>query len=448
MRPILRFPAWVALAAVLLPTFLWAGAPDERVRWLAEHALAVRSIAPADAEVSDLKPLAQWIGNARVVALGEVTHGDGAAFLAKARLVRFLHEEMGFDVLAWESGFFDVPMVDAALRSGVPLDEVGSRGLYRVWWNSAEVVPVLAYVRSTLSTRSPIQTVGFDCRVSLERSRSELFPASIFQFFDRLDPRLISPQERKDLTAMSIGLLPTDYYAHPGERRYNRELPRRLISVIDQRRPELLVHAGPREIDYVRQSLVSLLNMDHALGGQEGTGHSEDGYTRDTAMAENLRWLLDGPLAGHKVIVWAHNYHVLKDLADPGPAAAVRKSRPPYAGPMGRYLAEALGRDLYVIGFLAHHGRYAYADAAEPPQDLPKVEPGSLEGLFHAVGKPWLLLNLRDLPPDHWLHKPLPTGIYFYEARTTDVPRLYDGVFFIDEMTPSTAVRPVAKPPG
>src|SRR5436305_10383246 len=88
-------------------------APDPgRVRWLSEHALPVRSIAPADEDFSDLMPLVGWIGSSRVVALGEGTHGDGAMFLAKARLVRFLHQVMGFDVLAWEAGFFDVPRVD------------------------------------------------------------------------------------------------------------------------------------------------------------------------------------------------------------------------------------------------------------------------------------------------------------------------------------------------
>ena len=136
-------------------------APDAgEVRWLAEHAVPVRSIAPEDEDFSDLMPLVGWIGSSRVVALGEVTHGDGAMFLAKARLVRFLHQVMGFDVLAWEAGFFDVPLVDAALRADVPLPEAAARGLYRIWWKSVETQPVFAYVRSTQATLHPILTRG------------------------------------------------------------------------------------------------------------------------------------------------------------------------------------------------------------------------------------------------------------------------------------------------
>ena len=408
---------------------------DDRVRWLAEHAVAVRSTAPADEDFSDLQPLVTKIGSARVVALGEVTHGDGAAFLAKARLVRFLHQKMGFDVLAWEAGFFDVPLMDAALRSDVPLEEAAKRGLYRIWRTSQEVQPVLAYVRAAQETTRPIENVGFDCRVTTEASRSELFPASIFEFFDRLDPALISKQERADLTAMSGGLVPAEYYEKPGERRYNRDLPRRLVATIDQRRSDLLVRASPREIDHIRQSLVSLMNMDRALGGQAGTARSEDGYNRDTAMAENLLWLLDGPLKGRKVIVWAHNYHVLRDLMSSG-----GDQGRPLSGPMGRHLAKALGRDLYVIGFLAHHGRMG--EAGEEQSDIPPASPDSLEGLLHATGKPRLLLDLRSLPQGHWLRAPLVNGVYFYEPQPTDLPRLLDAVFFLDEMTPSTALGP------
>ena len=440
-----RVLAVLSVLFVLSPSFAAEPEPtDPHVRWLAEHAVAVRSIAPADEDFSDLMPLLGWISSARVVALGEVTHGDGAAFLAKARLVRFLHQAMGFDVIAWESGFFDVPLVDAALRSDVPLQEAASRGLYTIWANSVEVQPTLAYVRSTRGTPHPIQIVGFDCRVSTERSRSELFPASIFAFFDRLDPNLISKPERADLTAMSVGLVPADYYEHPGERRYNRDLPRRLIAVIDARRAELLARYSPRQIDYVRQSLVSFMNMDRALGGQAGTGKGDNGYGRDKAMAENLLWLLDGPLSGHKVIVWAHNYHVLRDLPQAGAADEMTKNGS-LAGPMGMHLSRALGRDLYVIGFAAHHGRYGYA--GEKPEDLPAVDSGSFEGLLHAVGRPWLLLNLRGLLSDHWLNGSLSSGFYFYEQQTTNMPRLYDAVFFLDEMTPSTAVGTPKDPP-
>ncbi|HEX5720591.1 MAG TPA: hydrolase, partial [Thermoanaerobaculia bacterium] len=99
--------SWICLA-LLLMSFPALGQDPEQVRWLAGHTVAVRSVDPADEDFSDLMPLVQVLGKARVVQLGEATHGDGATFLAKGRLIRFLHQVMGFDVLAWESGIFDV----------------------------------------------------------------------------------------------------------------------------------------------------------------------------------------------------------------------------------------------------------------------------------------------------------------------------------------------------
>lgn len=65
------------------------------IKDLREHVVDIRSIDPTDEDFSDLGCLASLIGNARIVQLGESTHGDGAAFAAKVRVVKFLHRELG-----------------------------------------------------------------------------------------------------------------------------------------------------------------------------------------------------------------------------------------------------------------------------------------------------------------------------------------------------------------
>ncbi|HEX9670096.1 MAG TPA: erythromycin esterase family protein, partial [Thermoanaerobaculia bacterium] len=247
-------------------------------------------------------------------------------------------------------------------------------------------------------------------------------------------------QERADLTAMSAGLVPKDHWDRPGERHYNRALPQRLVATIDARRQELLRFVGPREIDFARQSLVSLLAMDRALPADVEAGNA-DGYSRDTAMAENLLWWLNGPLRERKVIVWAHNYHVFTDAFSPRGPAPGR----PHAGSTGRFLEQALGEALYTIGFSAHSGVYRYADAAldEGPVEI-EAAPGALEDLLHRTGKPYLFVDFRALPADHWLRAPLAAGFNFHEPIERDWPRLLDAAFFIDRMEPSAALPPPA----
>lgn len=75
-------------------------------RWPASAVVPIRSIDPEDDNFADLRPLKKYLGKARIIQLGEQSHGDGATFFAKQRLIRFLHKEMGFNVLAWEAGFF------------------------------------------------------------------------------------------------------------------------------------------------------------------------------------------------------------------------------------------------------------------------------------------------------------------------------------------------------
>jgi len=428
MNPTMAILGFALLACP--PVF---GQDPGQVQWITEHSVTVRSIDPADEDFSDLMPLVQVIGKARVVQLGEATHGDGATFLAKARLIRFLHKVMGFDALAWEAGIADARGVDEALRAGLPSAEAAGRGLYNVWHNQ-EVMATLDYVRASQATDRPITLVGFDCRVSMPDVRARLFPERIFAFFDRLDPALISKKEREDFTAMSVALVPAEYYLKPGLRALNRELPKRLAETIDRRRDELLIHFSPREIDYVRQTLVSLMAMDRALGPGD-TKPFENGYTRDTAMAENLLWWLNGPLADRKVIVWAHNYHAMNDFYTAEISEANRKSG---FGPMGRFLKEALGADLYTVGFTAHGGDALSMEDARPAP----VKPGALENLFHAAGRPWLFLDYSRLPADHWLRKPMSASFYFNEpSEDVDWTRIYDGVFFLESQKPATMLK-------
>ncbi len=438
MKTMYRFflsQAWIVTLG--LASALAADEPDgakiaRRIAWLRDNTTVVTTLAP-DADPSDLRPLIDAIGTARVVQLGEANHGDGATIEAKARLIRFLHQEMGFDVLAWEAGFFDCREMDAGLRGTEPVADVAARCLYQIWWKSAEIETFLGDVRATWLTPRPLRVVGFDPRVSTELGRQERFPRFVFEFFDRFDTALISAQERADLTAMSLGLVPADYFYNPGERHYNRALPRRLVAVIDERGDELRRLFSAAEIAWARQALVSLMMMDRALAGGGGRGAAPDGFSRDTAMAENLLWWLRGPLAEEKVIVWAHNYHVQEGLV--GGTFVPSK---PFLGPAGHNLHKALGEEVYTVAFLSHSGANGYP--GEEPVTLPEPAPESMEAMLHATGHPVLFLDLLNRGEDHWLRGSWSAGFNFYKPRATDWSRHYDAIFFIDVQRATTLI--------
>jgi erythromycin esterase len=147
---------------------------DPRVRWLARHAIRLRSVSPADRDFSDLEPLRPVLDGVRVVFLGEPSHGDGTVFLAKTRLIEFLHQRLGFDVLAFESGLYDCARAWERLRSGEDAATAVPRGVFPIWTASRELQPLLAYLEEAARSARPLELAGFDDQLTSSASREEL----------------------------------------------------------------------------------------------------------------------------------------------------------------------------------------------------------------------------------------------------------------------------------
>src|SRR5690349_6407715 len=126
--------------------------PDARVAWVKGAAHPIRSLT-YDGDFSDLRFLATALQGKRLVQLGESGHGVSEFSLAKLRLIKYLHEELGYDVIAFESSLFACWDADARAES------LGANGLlvscpFTVW-HVAEVLPLFEYVESTKKTARP-----------------------------------------------------------------------------------------------------------------------------------------------------------------------------------------------------------------------------------------------------------------------------------------------------
>src|SRR5262249_30742521 len=139
-----------------------------------EHAAEIDSIDFDDNEFDDLEAFGKAVGNARMVMLGEQTHGDGTAFRAKARLIRFLHEELGFDVLAFESGFYDMHKVWERIRAGDDAAKAARSGMFGMWSQSRQVRPLIDYIGERADSSRPLELTGFDCQFSGRASKDHL----------------------------------------------------------------------------------------------------------------------------------------------------------------------------------------------------------------------------------------------------------------------------------
>ncbi|MFB3826926.1 MAG: erythromycin esterase family protein [Bryobacteraceae bacterium] len=395
---------------------------------LSRDALSIRSIDPNDDDFADLMPLKRMIGDSTVVQLGEQSHGDGATFYAKARLVRFLHEKLGFDVLAWESGFFECEEMNRALASALPAQEAFQQGIYGQWSRGRLLVPLFEYVRCTLRTSRPLRQTGFDMQYWwLGAGGSvESYPKRLFQLFDRLDPALASPGDRKTITNLRAALRDAGVYkAAKEEREKNRAAIERLAAALRNRAASAI---DKREMRFFHKTLQNLSTLEE-LRATSNYG------LRDLKMAENLVWLANEWYAGQKIIVWASSVHVARNLS----SVDTRTPQFSYKNSvsMGQVLHEQLGKAVYTIGFTAYRGQRGtpmmpQAVTLEPPSA------GSLETLFHAAGHPFAFVDFRGLPSGHWLRKPIMSRPFGYVQMLSDWTNNFDGMFFTDVMFPST----------
>ena len=95
----------------------------------------------------DLEFLRDLVGDARVVALGENTHGARDFFEMKARILRFLVEEMGFDTFAIEATWPESLRLDRYVRTGEGDPAMLLAGLYFWTWNTESVLEMIEWMR-------------------------------------------------------------------------------------------------------------------------------------------------------------------------------------------------------------------------------------------------------------------------------------------------------------
>ncbi len=396
-----------------------------------EHAVVLRSIDPQDTDFSDLAPLARALKGVQVLQLGEASHGDGATFMARRRLLRFLNAEADFDVLAWESGLWDVTQLERELQREGSVRNVAAERIARPWLSSELALGVFEDARRTHDGDHPWEMTGFDCQSGSLRDMNALGE----RLADLLDGvgAPFEPEDEERARNLSSLLMSLQMVDADGRKGLLAQAERMHAHVVEAR-AALAGEIGERETDLLARSLWSLgrfLALYDHIFDQGGINTVADNRIRDEAMGANLVWLARERFAGRRIATWVATFHAARALPELEPYDGM----PDYTGAvtMGDVVHAELGDSAYTLAFCTYSGRVGTMSGTT---DIEPAETGSIEERLHRLGHPYVFVDLRSLPADHPLREPQlgrPMGHGTLRARW---PQHVDGLFFIDEMYP------------
>jgi erythromycin esterase-like protein len=329
----------------------WASAGAQQpVDLIRKYSTPVRSIAPNDSDYTDLEPIAKAIGDARIVMLGEMDNGDGETIRAKTRLVQYLHQKLGFTVLAFESDFNGVNWLWETQKSGY----AALRAVTHIWTDVAEFREMERYIARYSHGPDPLFVAGIDCQIydaeeifNFTVRAPKLFEALGYDVKDPVYPDYITSLVRANDYDTAKRLTDTTI-------RFLRNQTVRILNDLKER-PEL----DPTGLWY--QTFNNLMGnaANCWLNRNVPVGYNflqlkHDGTLHEKQMADNLRWLADERYKGKKIIVWALNRHITKNIDQLD--VRISNYRRGLNTTLGAEAFRRYGNDLYILGFTSALG--------------------------------------------------------------------------------------------
>ncbi len=364
----------------------------------ADVVAAIRSDArPLIGDSRDYDALLDAIGDARIVLLGEASHGTHDFYRERARITKRLIRERGFTAVAIEGDWPDAYRVNRFVR-GAGRDggaEEALRGFRRfpTWmWRNADVLDFVGWLRAHNDGLSnPGATVGF---YGLDLYSLGASIEAVVGYLDENDPAA-AERARRRYECLQPYAGESSEYGRAVLLGVNESCRRHVLSE--------LVELRRRAADYLRRD-GAVAEDEYFFAEQNAAlvADAEEYYRtmfgdaaaswnlRDRHMADTLDHLMahmDRHDGSGRVVVWEHNSHV-------GDARATQMAQRGELN-IGQLMRERHPRNVALVGFTTHAGTVTAASAWGAPAERMRVRPaldGSYEALFHEVGIPAFLL--------------------------------------------------------
>ena len=393
--------------------------------------------------------------DARVILLGEASHGTSEFYRARAAISRRLVEHHGFNIVAVEGDWPDCATIDRYVRHR-PWREGELKAFERfpTWmWRNREFDGFVRWLREHNDQRPYERMAGF---YGLDLYNLSGSMRAVIDFLEEKDPELAHLAHRRYGCLDPWAEEPQLYGRHALMEGYARcevgviqmlkDLLQKQVDCFAPECDEWLDAAANARL--VKDAEAYYRVMYH--------GSAESWNLRDTHMFETLNMILDAK-PGSKAIVWAHNSHI-------GNAAFTDMGMHRDELNIGQLAKEKWDAEARLIGFGTHRGTVAAADDWDEPMKIKSVRPSlpeSHERMAHDSGIERFLLDLRPDEIDPRLRDELAEPrlerfigvIYRPETERWShyseaiLPRQFDAYVWLDETTAVTPL-PAEQRPG
>ena len=253
---------------------------------LSEAAWPIDTAAPGNS-LQDLDPLYDAIGPARIVAMGEATHGTSEFFSLKDRIFRLLVERMGFTVFAMGTPWRDGLAVDRYVTTGQGSARAALAGLLPIW-DTREVLDLIEWMRAynlTRGARPMLRFVGIDMQ-----DNPVILEDDILSFIWAARPADLAPA-----TTHLHNLLQFD--KSNAEQAADVAAVEKMLAADD-------TAVAPERALQLEHSLEILRQVAEMKTDSDET---DQGNSRDRSMAQNVQWVATTLFPHARIAVWAHD---------------------------------------------------------------------------------------------------------------------------------------------
>lgn len=399
----------------------------------------------------DLGPLMARIGDARIVMLGEASHGTAEYYNWRDRISRRLIEEKGFSLIAVEGDWPDCYDVNRFVRGrtdATPHEVLCTFERWPTWmWGNLQVERLIGWLRAhndRLPESAHAGFYGLDVYSLWESMRA------VLEYLDRVDPAAARHARQaygcfdpyhddEQEYAMATAVVPTSCEDEA-------------VAILRElRRNARHYEEDGRESYFVAEQNALVARNAELYYRTMVRGGPGSWNVRDSHMAQTLERLLafHGPAA--RAIVWAHNTHI-------GDARATDMARAGMTN-IGQIAREQAGpRAVVLVGFAGYAGSViAGSEWGAPAErmDVPEAARGSWEHVLHDALADDALILLADLAGAPEAAAPRghrAIGVVYRPERErmgnyvpTMLPARYDALVYLES---TRALDPLGTPAG